>query len=196
MIEKEKINQEKMNQEKMNTLQYNLIQTYPNLPIHIIENAIRIWTTKSLFSTPEKSIQNLINRTKENEDVTREYLTKKYPQLPFYIIESSIETCTLHSLAPISGTISMDRWMTAYKTVCVSEKKLPQMYNTYNSQVVFETFAEMASNLVKEKISKIIFMLLLQHKKTTKESGKGIFCLPSGIFLMILNSFHTMLLKT
>ena len=45
MIEKEKINQEKMNQEKMNTLQYNLIQTYPNLPIHIIENAIRIWTT-------------------------------------------------------------------------------------------------------------------------------------------------------
>ena len=188
----------------MKTLQYNLTQTYPNLPIHIIENAIRIWTTKSLFSTPEKSIQNLINRTKENEDITREYLTKKYPHLPLYIIESSIETCTLHSLAPISGTIAMERWMTAYKTVCVSEKKLSKIYNSYNSEITLETFAQMSLTLVEEKINTVIELIFLKHNKSATKSDneldksdlvKGILSLPVGILQMTLKSVHTILLK-
>jgi hypothetical protein len=150
--------------------------------------------------TPEKSIQNLINRAKENEDVTLEYLRKKYPHLHLNIIETSIETCTLHSLVPTLGTIAMERWMSAYHTVCVSEKKLSKMYNTYNSDITLETFAQMALTLVEEKINTIIELLFLTHNKSASKSDKesdlvkGILSLPVGVLKMTLKSVHTILL--
>ena len=65
----------------MNTQKDLFIQRYPNLSIDIIENAIKFWTSKSLFPSREKTIQNLIDRTKENEYVTLEYLTKNVNHL-------------------------------------------------------------------------------------------------------------------
>jgi hypothetical protein len=189
-----------MNQEK--TLQFYFTQRYPNLHLNIIENSIKIWTSKSLL-TPEKSIQNLIKRAKENEEVTLEYLTKKYPNLRLNIIETSIETCTLHSLAPTRGTIEMEHWIKAYNTVCISQNKLPKMYNTSNTLITLETFAQMALTLVEEKIFRtntIIELLFLEHnksaKKLDKESDlvKEILSLPVGVLKMTLKSVHTILL--
>lgn len=46
------------------------------------------------------------------------------------------------------------------------------MYITYNSEITFETFAQMALTIVEEKINTIIELIFLQHNKSAKKSDK------------------------
>jgi hypothetical protein len=73
------------------------------------------------------------------------------------------------------------------------------MYNTYNSEITLETFAQMALIIVEEKINTIIELFFLQHNKSATKSDKsdlvkGILSLPVGILQMTLKSAHKILI--